>query len=138
MKLKKISEEHYIIIDDANEVMYTIPLSEVKELIGEVNKVEELSLKMGLELYVGGNYDFENGVRKGYNQALEDNKEKKYTEEDMVKAIRMARKGYDEFGESGFIRHGFDYSEKDVIQSLQPKTEWEVEFVDGKLQLVKE
>jgi len=97
-------------------------LSEVKELIGEVNKVEELSLKMGLELYVGGNYDFENGVRKGYNQALEDNKEKKYTEEDMQWALYEAR-------------HHQEHSIEEIIQALQPKTEWEVEFVNGKLKL---
>lgn len=130
MKLKKISEEHYIIIDDANEVMYTIPLSEVKELIGEVNKVEELSLKMGLELYVGGNYDFENGVRKGYNQALEDNKDKKYTETDIKNAIIRAYSMMGNTIDVGYFN--------EVIQSLQPKTEWEVEFVNGKLQLVKE
>lgn len=128
MKLKKISEAHYIVVD--KKEMHTIPTSEAKELLGVVDVDKKAQIEWGNVHRTGAL-----GYIDGYNQALEDNKEKKYTEEDMVKAIRMARKGYDEFGESGFIRHGFDYSEKDVIQSLQPQTEWEVEFVDGKLKL---
>jgi len=61
--------------------------------------------------------------KQGYNQALEDNKEKKYTEEDLRKA----------FFNGGNMKEIEEFNS--FIQSLQPKTEWEVEIVDGKLKL---
>lgn len=141
MKLIKLSEDHYIVVDYSNKEMHTIPTSQAKELLGVVNKVEELSLKMGLELYVGGNYDFENGVRKGYNQALEDNKDKKYTRNEvhalMCKAFEQGLKKAD------ILEAGLEGKETDVEcawiltrhDSTPKKTEWEVEMVDGKLKL---
>ena len=58
----------------------------------------------------------------GYNQALADNKAKKYTEEDLKRYHNI------------MCLHGNKKGEE-FIQSLQPKTEWEVEFIDGKLKL---
>lgn len=118
-----------------------IDLSEVKELIGEVD-VEKKAIK-DLESYFGSNLeltdrgrDWVEGYGIGYNQALEDNKEKKYTEEDIVKAIEMAREGIRVTRISEWeTEKEFDYNDYQIIQSLQPKTEWEVEFVDGKLKL---
>jgi hypothetical protein len=55
------------------------------------------------------------------NQALEDNKGKKYTEEDVISIVKKSR-------ETGLTA---EY----LLLSLQPKTEWEVEIVDGKLKL---
>ena len=82
------------------------------------------------------------------NQAIEDNKEKKYTEEDLRKAIGMARdikdnSAHDIFtvedisGCTEICTYGWRnrYKDEEIIQSLRPKTEWEVEFVDGKLKL---
>ena len=71
-------------------------------------------------------YDSKEGIafKTGYNQAIEDNKEKKYTEEDVWKALSW---GYhtakDE--EKGIKSSGYGTR---FIQSLQPKTEWEVEW----------
>lgn len=48
---------------------------------GQQDDVQKLALEMGLEYYVGGNYDFENGIRKGYNKAKETYQ---YTEEDLI------------------------------------------------------
>ena len=69
--------------------------------------VKQLSLEMGLEFYVGGNYDFENGVRKGYNKAKETYK---YTEEDLRKSMTM----YQELFTKGVV-----HSEEQVIASIQ-------------------
>lgn len=69
--------------------------------------VQQLSLKMGLEFYVGGNYDFENGVRKGYNKAKETFK---YTEEDLRKVITKCKE---------LFTKGVVYSEEQVIASIQ-------------------
>lgn len=57
--------------------------------------------------------------------------EKKYTEEDIQLAIDF---GFIQNTNNGWIDLG---QQKEFIQSLQPKTEWEVEFIDGKLKLIK-
>jgi len=98
-----------------------IDLQEIKELIGEVDiwqKFKEIdgSCQKG---------EYEHWLfESGYNQALEDNKEKKYTEEDLKRYHNI------------MCLHGNKKGEE-FIQSLQPKTEWEVEFDEqGKLKLV--
>ena len=96
----------------------SLSLSEVKELIGEVDiwqKFKEIdgSCQKG---------EYEHWLfESGYNQALEDNKEKKYTEEDVIRIVEKSR-------ETGLTA---EY----LLLSLQPKTEWDVEFIDGKLKL---
>ena len=169
MLMKKLSEEHYIIVDDSEikqgdwvvgctrtvvQCMYpenvhhrdvkkithsTQPeslgigwmqsvqpllLSEVKELLGVLD-VEKKSYAFIKE--IGGTREQRLAYIDGYREALEDNKEKKYTEEDMRKAYYQGHK-------SGLgSENGLTFEH--TIQSLQPKTEWEVEFVDGKLKL---
>lgn len=165
MKLIKLSEEHYVLTDDSEikegdwvvsgtktivQCMYPenvhhedikkithstqplewfggeiIFLSEVKELVGAVDvekRAEEKIPNLPYKNYV------KIGFIGGYNQALEDNKDRKYTKEDVRVAIRLATTSkYD---------HRLEfYSEEEIIQSLQPQTEWEVEFIDGKLKL---
>ena len=65
---------------------------------------------------------------KGYNQALEDNKDKKYTEEDLRIALVY---GYERGREGDFTSE----QEEEFYKYLQPPTSWEVEIVDGKLKL---
>jgi len=116
------------------DVVTPFSLLEVKELIGEVD-VEKKAYEYAIN-------DFDDyafcGYVKGYNQALEDNKDKKYTEEDLRKMFVHGK----QLGLTiaGAIRNGGDKPDKDEwfnesIQSLQPKTEWKVEFIDGKLKL---
>lgn len=111
---------------DKIEPMY---LSEVKELIGEVvvekkanNLIscsDSVDVKLVKEVWKGG-----------YNQALEDNKDKKYTDEDMRNAILIGMK-------TGYHPEYHIQSANRIIQSLQPKTQWEVTFDEqGKLRLV--
>ena len=110
-----------------------ISLQEVKELIGEVD-VEKRA-----EKFIGCKYDdiednidqigYDSFIR-GYNQALEDNKEKKYTEED-IELLAAELIGKYRLGQ---IKEAEDVYK--IINSYRvPKTEWEVEFVDGKLKL---
>jgi hypothetical protein len=103
-----------------------LSLQEVKELIGEVDV--EKKMISPYPLNTQNDVDWCNGYQRGYTQALEDNKEKKYTEEDLMKTIWKTVK----------IALNEDFSEKkynEIIQSLQPKTEWEVKFINGKLTL---
>ena len=101
-----------------------IDLSEVKELIGEVDVEKKAEEKYTKKDFAPG----EILIRKiawmnGYTQALEDNKNKKYTEEDL-KCMFECGRNYQNNAEITF---------KVSMEYLQSKTEWEVEFVDGKL-----
>ena len=107
-----------------------ISLQEVKELI-EVD-VEKLFVAKynprDLDLPIDGY--FRKGWETGYNQAIEDNKEKKYTEAQMRECWRASERFDRPYNE------GYAPNLEEFIQSLQPKTSWEVEIVDGKLKLI--
>ena len=165
MKLIKINTDHYIIVDDSEikegdwtyhhvkgiyearvdgaytnqkkithstipkgmmviEGIKRLSLQEVKELIGEV----DVEKNMWYERKVQNPYSsdsllhtgFNKGFELGYNQAIEDNNEKKYTEEDLMK----------------FYKYVKTHTVNEALRYIQPKTEWEVEMVDGKLKLM--
>ena len=120
----------------------SISLSEVKELIGEIDMrdlelmyhkklIERRDIAKNFRGQVAGNHpdmftsremlSMMEGFTDGYNQALEDNKNKKYTDDDISRLIRLVRGGW-------YLHH-------EILQELQPKTEWEVEFIDGTLKL---
>ena len=109
-----------------------LSLQEVKELIGEVD-MEQIAVDFAGDRKLGAGHGYpsfeanllERGFLSGYNQALEDNKEKKYTEEDMKYMFECGR-NFQSNGESTFTIS---------ILHIEPKTDWEVEFVDGKLKL---
>lgn len=125
-----------------------LSLSEVKELIGEVDvedKAKEEYPSIIGTTQTGIGYDMNSrekeAYKKGYNQALEDNKEKKYTEEDLGLFLEYVRDNYTGMGAPHLVHNkGGQRKTKaivqDYIQSLQPKTEWEVQInFDGKLKL---
>lgn len=65
---------------------------------------------------------------KGFNAHKELTKDKMFTLEDMQKVIRLAR--VQSYG-------GFNNSIESIIQSLLPKTEWDIEFDEqGKIKLL--
>jgi hypothetical protein len=145
-----------------------LDLSEVKELISEVD-VEQyawdnpvLSRKDVYTLFnevfrdktIEGAYrisaskqiyEFNTKLRELAKQkALEDNKDRKYTEENVLMILqKTARKYFKEGREykgnmaiAGDPLHGLRSELREYIQSLQPKTEWEVEYDEnGKLKL---
>ena len=94
-----------------------LSLSEVKELIGEVDVEKNMRYERKVQnpyssdslLHTG----FNKGFELGYNQALEDNKEKKYTEKDIDKAYWAGMQFVGE--DKGSLG--------EFIQSLQPQTE---------------
>lgn len=105
----------------------SLSLQEVKELLGEVD-VEKKGWEYTFKKFgeVDDFYDTEQGFIDGYNQALEDNKEKRYTEEDLKYMFDCGR-NYQNNAEITF-KVSFEYL-------LQTKTSWQVEIVDGKLKL---
>lgn len=134
MKLIKLTETHYIVVDEnGKQLGWKFDNAYIKKLIGEVDvekKAAELAylrrIKFQSEFEDGVCSGLEEGYSFGYHQALEDNKGKKYTEEDLRKAMQMYK---------GEFTKGIVYSQEQIIQSLQSKTEWEVEIIDGKLKL---
>ena len=123
-----------------------LSLEEVKELIGEVdvekmakeNYVEPLNKQGEKRAQLVGNgglfgfNKFKKAFKKGYNQAIEDNKEKKYTKEDMRKAWNAAYIDAMSIDEETYKPLFFE----DFIESLRSKTEWEVEIINGKLTIL--
>ena len=109
-----------------------LSLQEVKELIGEVdvekNMWYERNVKNPYPSDSPSHTGFKKGFELGYNQALEDNKDKKYTEEDLRKMFDMSE-GLSSFNDTD------DNKFKYALKHIQPKTEWEVEFIDEKLKL---
>ena len=75
--------------------------------------------------------------RIGYYQALEDNKELMYTEQDIKKAIFLYTSWLT--GGTATYKVGETAEQKieQIIKSLQYNTEWEVGFIDGKLKIKK-
>lgn len=124
-----------------------LSLGEVKKLIGEVN-LEELELIYHQQLMqrrevaknfrgqVAGNHpdmftsremlSMMEGFTDGYTQALEDHKNKQYTEEDMKYMFECGR-NYQNNAEVTF---------KVSMDFIKDRVKWEVEFVDGKLKLI--
>jgi hypothetical protein len=114
-------------------------------------EIEQLKLEVyrGIKESIGGDYGFfSEGFDIGYKQCQEDMFDKKYTEDDVRKAINMARDIKDDSAHDVFTAEDVSgctevctygwrnrYKDEEIIQSLQPKTEWEVEIVDGKLKL---
>lgn len=117
-RIEKLDNGDYVFI-----IINELNLYKVKALVGKVD-VEELAEQYAKahSIYESAQDDVAYGFREGYNQCLEDNKDKKYTEDDLRNAMRLFHdrtiKTMDE-----------------VIESLQPKKEWEVTFENGKLKL---
>lgn len=53
MKLIKLSEDHYILVDDTNKEMYTVPISQAKELLGVVDVEKKAQTEWEVEFIDG-------------------------------------------------------------------------------------
>ena len=95
-------------------------LSEVKELLGEVD-MEKKATEYA-NTFIGEESTADVDYKAGYNQALEDNKDMKYTEKDVIAIVEKSR--------------ATGLTAEYIIQSLQPPTSWDVTIVDGKLKLL--
>lgn len=122
-------EQYYGATDGTIPFVYhkiiELPLSEVKELLEEVDvEWKAINSWEGCDgCDANDELFFINGYQKGYNQAIENNKNKKYTKEDVIRIVEKSR-------ETGLTA---EY----LLLSLQSKTEWEVEFIDDTLKLVQ-
>jgi hypothetical protein len=104
------------------------------EVFGVVD-VEKLAFNYAIEIGIlHTTLAYSKHFKAGFNKAMELNKDKLFTVEDMKKAIAMARKGSQERlhdGYGSFTQPIFVLSNtppEEIIQSLQP-TEIEVEMV---------
>ena len=119
------------------EGVLPLNLSEVKELIGGID-VEKLSVEhMEHNVKVGRTLNIARIQSESYCLGLlkmqELNKEKKYTDEDIIKAVSLgADWAFDMSDEDKNIE---DVS-NEFITSLQPPTEWNITIEDNKLKLL--
>jgi hypothetical protein len=132
-----------IVTEDSFKNYEYMSIKEVQELIGEVDAEKKAKEEYKDNLHNPFFTAAPMGYVKGYNQALEDNKEKKYTKEDMINAFREGTNAgalherlcdYDNGDYEDAEQYSEQYEES-FIQSLQSKTEWELELVDGKLKI---
>lgn len=135
---RKITHSTKTLIYD-NELGYTsipnvskITLSEVEEAIYGYS-VDKMAYEHDVKTGLSSEFDY-NIFELGFKAHKKIVKDKLFTVEDMRKAIRY---GFD----VGFCSNSSNktknnlQSEEQFIQSLLPKTEWEVEFIDGQLKL---
>lgn len=109
-----------------------ITLQEVNELLGIVDVRKKTYEWFDKAKYSSAFIADPSSYEAGYLQALEDNKDKKYTEEQLRKLINSVLE---------FISHHEPEEFNDWFQNkllkLEPKTEWEVEFdKQNKLKLI--
>ena len=133
MKLiKKENGDYHLLINDEIKSLQEFNISkEDCDILTLGYSVE----KMALERLSKNNGNFAGSKElyvDGFNTYKELVKDKLFTIEDIINVIRMAREcDYDELGVD------FDRQEEQIIQSLLPKTEWEVEFDEhGKIILI--
>lgn len=114
-----------------------ISLSDVKELIDNVD-VESMSILYARTIPAAMDDDeldyAANGFYNGYKKALENEYEKIYKILDIIieKMDRIPQEGIDK--DPFLLGRYRAYSE--ILNLLKPKTEWNVEFVDGKIKLL--
>lgn len=124
------SENPNVISHSHPELPNTLPITnieEIKQQLGIVD-VEKLTYDYATDFIEDKDLIElqEAAYKEGYNQALSDN-QNKYSEEDMRKAMKYASE----------ITNNKMKNMENYIQSLQPKTEWNVEIDEhGKVTLI--
>ena len=130
MKLIKLRHDYYIVIDKGVEVASTKPIDEVKkldlfevrQLVANVSKIPEDLMAKFESLDPNLIQEVIRVYTTGYMQAEHVNRDRKYTDRDLIWALHQAR-------------HSSEYTIKEIVESLEPKLSWNVEFVGDKLKL---
>ena len=139
MKLIKKEQDHFVLVSerqiiastDSGDDVTQLSLREIKKLVGESSLKEDFLAvleRSGKDANPFEKQGIQKGFILGWGLCEDENKDKKYTEEDLRNAIKLARV----YGKT----LDNDYVSNEIIKYLQPKTEWDVEFVDGELRLI--
>jgi len=123
-----------------------ITLEEVEEFLIQIS-VRQKAVDFAGDRNLGAGHGYpsytanliEKAFISGYKQSLKDNKDKKYTEKDIIKAIKFGQLSTQEsvlklFEKKGLVKTDIT---NNFIESLRPKTEWKVEFIDEELKLIE-
>lgn len=141
MKLIKINEDHYVVVDETeikegdcvfNDYNKTIVKFSAGRGIGLCKKITHSTQPIDKNGYWGKVMPLTLTIFEIKELIGEMDVEWKYTEEDMRKAWNAAYIDAMSIDEETYKPLFFE----DFIQSLQPKTEWEVDIINGKFTLI--
>lgn len=135
MKQIKLSDSHYIVVDETQEIKvndWCIMLDSfgnlfsgcqqyLGESVGHYLNKGHIKITHSTKPIKGVGYYPLSLAKEIAGEVGVENKDKKYTEEDLRNVIRI------------YSHADNELSIGEIIQSLQPPTEWEVEIVRGKL-----
>lgn len=138
MKQIKLSDTHYIVVDKTQEIKegdWCIMLDSfgnlfsgcqqyLGESVGHYLNKGHIKITHSTQPIKGVGYYPLSLAKEIAGEVDVEKKDKKYTEEDMRKAMSQAFFAAQE---------NYNITSDEIIQSLQPPTEWEVEIVEGKL-----
>ena len=111
-----------------------LSLSEVEEAINGYS-VEKMALEEYDESLPNQQMAFHcrMGYKEGFKAHQELTKDKLFTVEDMINALKLYKIHFDVNEQSN---HKWFQEPEEFIQLLLPKEEWDITFVDGKLKLI--
>jgi hypothetical protein len=142
MKAKLIKENDFYYLLDGNKIIAEINGHPLKSITGKLSKqnCDELFEVVDVDKWVKEKVDnrfnetdgyhkvvYVEGLVEGFNKAMELNKDKVFTLEDIKKVIKLSREK-DEYKFDGKDCE-YKFQDKEIIQSLQQPTEIEVMIV---------
>jgi hypothetical protein len=102
-------------------IAQTKPILQGMPVISLDSYAESLSLNIGMEKYVGGNYDFENGVRVGFKS-----NPAKWTDEDMERVIKLSRIKLEVNAENEYLTKEQIYKQLSEISEIEVDNDFNV------------
>lgn len=159
MKLVKLLSDYFVVKDgdtivastESTDEVQQLSLLEIKELIGEPRS-RELFLEdlKDRDIHPLEKLGTTKGFMLGWGLCEGENQDKKYTKEDLKKIIEWLQKNgssvedelakpfedEDETLPETFFHDAYNEALNRAFQSIEPRTEWDVEFVNSKITLI--
>lgn len=138
---------------DFNNLEKKFGIINVEKLAKTVFQEKTDKIPIPTSFYMSSLWYYEQCFIEGFNKCLEFNKDKLYTEKDIKNAIKWLTKNYSKVEDElahpletnqvelpdNFFENVYEEALNRAIQSLQPKTEWdiEVEKTENSIKIIK-
>jgi hypothetical protein len=161
MKLIKKEQDHFVLMSEGQIIASTdsgddvtqLSLREIKKLVGESSLKEDFLAvleRSGKDANPFEKQGIQKGFILGWGLCEDENKDKKYTVEDVKKIIKWLQNNAfsvedelakpfedeDETLPETFFHDAYNEALNRAFQSIEPRTEWDVEFVNSKITLI--